>query len=151
MTVKIEQALIRAIKKHGEETYPHECCGFLLGKALDGSKQVVSALKAANSRETRARRNRFLIAPDEYLRAEKVAREQALDVIGFYHSHPEVEAQPSQYDIEHAWPWYSYLIVSVKGRRADKVTSWVLEDDRSQFCEETLIIKTVRNAGGKAQ
>ena len=128
------------IRKHGEETYPHECCGFLLGTTEGEAKNIAQVARVGNAREEEAKRNRYLISPDDFLRAEKEARAQKLNIVGFYHSHPDVEAKPSVYDTEHAWPWYSYVIVSVRKGKAAEVRSWVLAEDRSKFGEEEIVV-----------
>lgn len=127
------------IRQHGEADFPHECCGLLVGHfAADGSKQVVEIMPISNAREEEAKRNRFLITPEELMRGEQAAREKGFDVIGFYHSHPDHPAIPSQFDIDHAWPIYSYVIVSVmKGESAD-LTSWELDPDAGQFDAEEI-------------
>lgn len=138
ITLKPEH--LDAILRHGEADYPHECCGLLIGRfEPDGGKIVEEALAISNAREEAAKRNRFLITPDELLRGEKHARQLKLDVLGFYHSHPDHPASPSQFDLEHAWPVYSYIIVSVSQGRAAELTSWELEADRSRFNPEVLI------------
>jgi proteasome lid subunit RPN8/RPN11 len=129
----------KAIREHGELDYPHECCGFLIGGFRDGLKVVAEVFPISNAREEEHKRNRFLIRPEELLRGEQHARERGLDVVGFYHSHPDAEARPSSYDLEHAWPTYSYIIVSVCEGSAREVRSWELRPDRSQFEEETII------------
>ncbi len=98
-------------------------------------------MRADNDREEDAQRNRFLITPEAYLRGDKAARAQGLDVIGFYHSHPNAPARPSQYDLDHAWPFYSYVIVSVQDRAAADITSWRLQDDRAAFDPEEIQIR----------
>jgi proteasome lid subunit RPN8/RPN11 len=129
-----------AIERYGEETFPNECCGFMLGR-LDGpDRGVVELMPAANDREDEAQRNRFLITPEAYLRGDKAARANGLDVIGFYHSHPNAPACPSQYDLDHAWPFYSYVIVSVRDGAAADMTSWRLKEDRSAFDPEEIRI-----------
>ena len=141
MHLKIRSADLENIKQHGEKDYPYECCGFLIGQYNDNIKSVSATLPVENSREKENRHNRFLIPPQEYIRAERQARAQNLDIIGFYHSHPDAEARPSQYDLDHSWPVYSYLIVSVKNGTAGETTSWQLKDDRSAFLNEELIEK----------
>src|SRR5229473_3730875 len=128
------------ISAHGERDYPYECCGLLIGSfADDGAKVVVETYQISNAREEAAKRNRFLIRPEELMRGEKYAREKRLDVLGFYHSHPDDAAVPSQYDLEHAWPTYSYIVVAVgKGQAAD-LRSWEMESDRSKFNEEEIV------------
>ena len=78
-------------------------------------------------------RNRFLIDPADQLRVEKNARARNLDVLGYYHSHPDHPARPSNYDREHAWPWYSYIILSVYHGEPKELASWVLSEDRTAF------------------
>ena len=138
----IHNAQLSAIREHGEQDYPYECCGLLLGKfGSDGAKSVVETFPISNAREDSAKRNRFLITPEELLRGEGYARSKQLDVVGFYHSHPESPAVPSQYDLEHAWPTYSYIIVSVMSEKAVDLFSWEQQLDRSKFDREE--IKTV--------
>ena len=122
-----------AIRAHGAETYPNECCGALYGK--DGVVREVWGLP--NTTEEGPRR-RFLVRPQDYRDAEKRASELKLDLMGFYHSHPDHPARPSQYDLDHAWPFFSYIIVSVQAGTPTDMTSWLLQDDRSAFTEEAL-------------
>jgi proteasome lid subunit RPN8/RPN11 len=111
----------------------------MLGRFVDGSKQVSEIYPISNAREEEAKRNRFLIRPEELMRGEKYARDKGLDVVGFYHSHPDDVAVPSQYDLEHAWPTYSYIVMAVdKGRTAD-LRSWEMEADRTRFNEEEIV------------
>ena len=123
-----------AIRSHGRETYPHECCGALLGR--DGT--TVEALRLPNTTEEGPRR-RFMVRPADYLAAERHAASRGLDLLGFYHSHPDHPARPSQYDLDHAWPVFHYVIVSVRDGESMEMTSWRLRDDRSAFDEEPLI------------
>jgi proteasome lid subunit RPN8/RPN11 len=128
------------IAAHGERDYPHECCGLLLGHFGDGDrKKVIETYPISNAREEAAKRNRFLIRPEELLRGEHYAAGKRLDVIGFYHSHPDHPAVPSGYDLEHAWPVYSYIVVAVAAGNAGDLRSWELEADRSKFSEEEIL------------
>ena len=132
-----------AIRAHGQETYPHECCGALLGR--DGQ---VSALVALPNTTEEGPRRRFLVRPTDYREAERRAAELGAELLGFYHSHPDHPARPSQYDLDHAWPTFAYVIVSVTGHNlprqsaagvtAGDMTVWFLKDDRSSFEEGTL-------------
>jgi proteasome lid subunit RPN8/RPN11 len=127
------------IRQHGERDYPFECCGLMLGRfESEDRKTVVETYPISNAREEDAKRNRFLIRPEELMRGERHAREKGLDVVGFYHSHPDARAVPSQYDLEHAWPTYSYVVVAVEKGRAVDLQSWEMEPDRSQFNEEEI-------------
>lgn len=124
-----------AIRAHGEETYPYECCGALFGRA--GTSHVVEVLPLPNSTEEGPRR-RFLIRPQDYMASERRASAQGLDLLGFYHSHPDHPARPSEHDLAHAWPTLHYIILSVLERRSDVMRAWVLLPDRSAFTEVAL-------------
>jgi len=127
------------IRRHGEAEYPHECCGLLIGRFDEGGRKVVTEIHpVSNAREEQARHNRSLILPEELMRGERHARELKLDVVGNYHSHPDHPAIPSSFDLEHAWPTWSYVIVSVKQGTAIDLLSWELEADRSRFNEEKI-------------
>lgn len=128
---------LELIKRHGERTYPEEGCGVLIGRAAGSVKMVEDVHPTENARLD-SRHNRYLISPDDILQLERQARTRGHEVIGFFHSHPDHEAKPSTYDRDHAWPWYSYIIVSVTGGKALEVRSWVLTDDRSRFEPEEI-------------
>ena len=125
--------VLEAIQLHGRDAYPHECCGALLGR--DGVVQEAWALP--NTTEEGPRR-RFLVRPADYRAAEERAGTEELELMGFYHSHPDHPARPSQYDLDHAWPVFSYVIIAVADGRPGDITSWRLADDRSAFAQETL-------------
>ena len=137
--IEIDAEHLTDIRQHGERDYPFECCGLMLGRFVDGQKKVVETYAISNAREEEAKRNRFLIRPEELIRGEKYAREKGLDVVGFYHSHPDDRAVPSQYDLEHAWPTYSYIVVAVEKGQAADLRSWEMESDRSKFNEEEIV------------
>jgi proteasome lid subunit RPN8/RPN11 len=135
--LKIREDLLRQIHAHGVETYPHECCGALLGRDGDDSREVLDLLPLANRRDD-SPRNRFEVTSEDVRHAEKTALERQLELIGWYHSHPDAPARPSEYDREHAWPWYSYIIVSVQKREPKDTTSWRLRDDRESYDSEAI-------------
>ena len=137
MTLSISSALLDRIREHGRTAYPLECCGLLLGRAEPEGKSVLDLRQMQNSREDSPER-RYLIAPEDMLDAEKEARRLGIDIIGVYHSHPDHPARPSEFDREHAFPWYSYVIVSVQKGEPENLTAWVLKDDRSTFDPEDL-------------
>ena len=145
LTLWIGNHLAEKIRRHGAETYPHECCGALLGHDAEARGETpgreVLGLHALVNRRDDSPRNRFSVTADDVRDAEKVAREQGLDVIGWYHSHPDHPARPSEFDREHAWPWYSYIIVSVHNGAPQEMTSWRLEDDRTKFSPEALEVR----------
>jgi len=151
MALTISRSHMAAIYQHGAADYPSECCGILLGKANGEAKRVTEVVALKNIRhdpsyaqellpvEDPAReteRNRFLIDPLDQLQVEKDARTRRLEVLGYYHSHPDHPARPSIYDREHAWPWYSYIIVSVERGFARDLTCWVLADGGGTFIPE---------------
>jgi proteasome lid subunit RPN8/RPN11 len=136
--ISITEELLNEIRKHGVRDYPYECCGLLIGQFTAEGKNVTETYPISNAREESAKRNRFLIEPAELMRGERYARERDLEVVGFYHSHPDSPAVPSQYDLEHAWPTYSYIIVSTTAERAGDLFSWEQEPDRSQFNPEEI-------------
>ena len=133
MALALTAAVNDAIRRHGAEIYPHECCGALIGR--DGL--VAEAFALPNTTEEGPRR-RFLVRPSDYREAERRASASGAELIGFYHSHPDHPARPSQYDLDHAWPFFSYVIVSVREGAPGDMTSWRLRDDRSAFDEEQL-------------
>jgi proteasome lid subunit RPN8/RPN11 len=138
VTLTLTGEHLAAIRRHGEATYPHECCGFLVGRADDRGRTALRLFAADNER-TDSARNRYLISPESYLKAELSAEAAGLEVIGFYHSHPDAPAAPSEFDREHALPGCSYVIVSVREGKARELTSWVLAEDRSRFISEPLV------------
>ncbi len=140
MSLKISAELIEKIKDCGREAYPQECCGLLLGRANGAGKSVVGLRAVQNSRED-SRENRYLISPRDLFNAEKDAGKLGLDVIGIYHSHPDHPARPSEFDREHAFPWYSYIILSVDHGKPADLASWLLKEDRSSFDGEALCVE----------
>jgi len=136
LEILVSEELAEKIRAHGVETYPHECCGALLGRD-EPSREIFSLFPLVNRRDD-SPRNRFSVTAEDVLEAEKAARSQELEVVGWYHSHPDHPARPSEYDRDHAWPWYSYIIVSVHSGEPKDMTSWRLRDDRSAFDVETI-------------
>jgi proteasome lid subunit RPN8/RPN11 len=149
----LSREIAEKIRQHGAETYPHECCGALLGRDSEADaagspeqgdrtppREILALFPLVNRRDD-SPRNRFSVTSEDVRAAEKAGREQGLDVVGWYHSHPDHPAQPSQYDRDHAWPWYSYIIVSVANGEPQYMTSWRLNDDRAEFTLEDLEIR----------
>jgi proteasome lid subunit RPN8/RPN11 len=136
-TLLLPEEIARGIREHGAKGYPHEACGAILG--LDGgSAREARALFPLINRRDDSPRNRFEVDADDVRSAERAAAERGLELIGWYHSHPDHPAQPSDFDREHAWPWYSYVIVSVAAGQPRELTSWRLADDRSHFRAEEI-------------
>jgi proteasome lid subunit RPN8/RPN11 len=132
--------LENVIRLDGEGAYPNECCGILIGEIDDAGVKTAKRLESIqNAREDGEQYHRFLITPEDMLRAEKTARAAKMDVIGFYHSHPDHPAAPSEYDKDHALPFYSYVIISVEKGKAKELTSWELTADRTDFLPENVL------------
>jgi proteasome lid subunit RPN8/RPN11 len=141
--LEVPAAVDAAIRRHGQETYPHECCGALIGTG----DRVEAAVALPNTTEEGPRR-RFLVRPSDYRVSEQRAGELGGELLGFYHSHPDHPARPSQFDLDHAWPNFAYIIVAVAGSgdpprdaepaRAGDMTVWFLKEDRSSFDEGSL-------------
>ncbi len=153
MAIQLNAQQLQCIRSHAEKEYPNECCGMLLGCADDAVKEVSEVVPLKNLRLDSVRaqellplkdpgheseKNRFLIDPLEQMRVERDARSRKLEVVGYYHSHPDHPARPSIYDRDHAWPWYSYVILSVEQGKAADMTSWVLSEDRAHFDPELM-------------
>ena len=149
-TIQLSKAIDERIRAHGRQTYPHECCGALLGKGLAQERKVEDILPLKNQHE-QSPRNRFVLTPVDVRDAEAQAKSIGAEVLGWYHSHPDAPARPSEFDREHAWPWYSYIIVSVKAGQDQEMTSWRLIEDRSRYDAEKIEIhtgETARLSGG---
>ena len=135
--LQLPEEILAQIHAHGEQAYPEEGAGFILG--ADGEmRAVVTILPLANAREDAARRNRYLFAPQDYLNAEKEAERLGLRLIGVFHSHPDHPNEPSEFDREWAQPYFSYIITSVRSGKALESRSWRLAEDRSEFQEERI-------------
>lgn len=134
--VSLPASLLDEIRAHGRETYPDECCGFLIGGAsgseVEGRRSVL-ALERARNEFDGERRRRFLIRPEEVRDVERRAEAQGRSVVGFYHSHPDHPARPSQFDQEHAWPWYTYIVVSVTRTESPSVGAFELDPETATF------------------
>ncbi len=135
--LRVSHTSLHKMKVHAMRAFPEECCGMLLGQDGDGRRTIVDVIEMRNERREN-RERRFLISPEEFQHAERLARNSGVEVVGFYHSHPDHPAQPSQFDLEHAMPWWSYIIVSVEGGLPTSVRSWVLRDDRLGYAEEAI-------------
>jgi proteasome lid subunit RPN8/RPN11 len=137
-TLTLPDAVHDRLRAHAEAAYPEECCGVLLGRVESDSIRVTDLFPVEN-RDPDARERRYLIGPGDYLRAERTAEDAGLDVVGFYHSHPDHPARPSATDLAEAtFPGFVYTITAVERGRAASTTAWRLADDRSQFLPVSL-------------
>jgi proteasome lid subunit RPN8/RPN11 len=140
VAIKVKQEHLNQIRKHGEETYPYECCGFLLG-AREGETNVLSEAFPAENERQESQETRYLITPDQYKRADDYARTRGLGVIGYYHSHPDHPAAPSGYDLDHScWPGESYIIVAVEKGKSAALKSFT-KADYTRFEQEEILIE----------
>jgi proteasome lid subunit RPN8/RPN11 len=142
MTLVLEQAEWKQLQQHVEGTYPYEGGGWLIGRMDDRGGKVVTEIKPIeNQRAVEDQHNRILITDQMYREGEAYADNQDLLLIGFFHSHPDHPARPSEFDREHALPWWSYVIVSVQQGHSTDVLSWGLREDRSAFEAEEIVIR----------
>lgn len=136
--VELAESARQAILGEGRLRYPEECCGGLLGTIESDRKRVVVRAVPVWNEEEDLRERRYLVGPREVLRMEDEAERDGLELLGFFHSHPDHPAQPSETDRRLAWPWYSYMILSVEKGEPRRLRSWRLVDDRSTFEEEVV-------------
>ena len=137
--INITQKIVDTFISHGEKDYPHECCGFILGQFKDEESFGVEYLPASNVKEGN-RERRFLIDPLAYQKAEDEADDQGMSIISIVHSHPDHPHNPSDFDRDHAWPGFSYIIISVQNGRIASYRSWQLNENRGKFIEENIKI-----------
>ena len=139
MIMHLHYRQLEVIQTHRRTTYPAECCGFLFGTEINNERVIHEVIPIDNSREDNKER-RFLITPEDFIEAERRAQNLKLTLIGFYHSHPDHHAIPSDFDREHALPFYSYVIISVRNSQPAEIRSYQLADDRERYIEEKLIL-----------
>ena len=139
--LKLTKEIEEKIRTAGAEAYPNECCGILFGSDVDGGHAVKALKPIDNARESGEQYHRFLITAEDMMQAELDARKLGLEIVGFYHSHPDHPARPSDYDRDHALPFYSYIILRVAEGRPELMTSWQLQLSREAFDSEELVIE----------
>ena len=139
MSLHIPQDLLERINLHGEQAYPEEGAGLLLGEFQGQDPLVREILSLVNVRERQARHNRYHLSPQDYLQGEELAEQLGLAVLGVFHSHPDHPNRPSEFDRQWAWPNFSYLITSVVQGQAAESRSWRLNEDRVAFSEEQIV------------
>ena len=145
--IVLKKDIIDSFLKHGEEDYPFECCGFILGHFIDEKSIGTEYIAVLNTKEKNKKR-RFLIDPMAYQDAEDLADEKGLSIISIVHSHPDHPDKPSDFDKNHAWPWFSYIIISVQKGIFRSYRSWRLNYDRTKFIEEKITIIKEDNLNG---
>ncbi len=136
MRVRLSERLAGEIRRHGEISYPEECCGFLVAKeepsSEDGTRRIVRVAPMENRVEG-ARGRRFVILPDDLRRFEDSLDGTDEVLVGFYHSHPDHPALPSRFDQEHAWPWYTYIVLAVDHGKAGELGAFELGAEDRRF------------------
>jgi len=142
MRLDISQELLHQIHNQGVEAYPEEGAGLLLGTSNEDVRHVNAILVLTNAREDSARHNRYLLTPQDMLKGEQQAMQLGLDIIGVFHSHPDHPDRPSEFDLEWALPWFSYLITRVDHGKAITSRSWRLAANREKFQEELIQMTT---------
>ena len=144
--IRLSASVITTIRQHAAAAYPFECCGALIGSDVEDFVEVTEVRQLLNVTDEGPRR-RFRVSAEDYRLSEEHARRAGADLVGFYHSHPDHPAEPSQYDLDHAWPNFSYVIVSVAAGRPADLRSWRLKADRSAFVEEAVAAEITVNQG----
>ncbi len=141
--ISLNQKMMLAMKGHAASTYPEECCGLLIGKFEENStcKLVNSCKRMQNAFQEKERYHRYTIDPTLFIQAENEAASLSEEIVGIYHSHPDAPAKPSIFDLKHAWPTFSYVVIEVRKTKTVDTQSWVLKDDRSEFLLETMEVR----------
>lgn len=151
MAIELRQEDVERIHRHGAAGYPNESCGFLLGREVDGRRVVMEVAPLENVWQTAesnpyevrpgdSARNRSLVDPKDYLRIDREARQKGMDILSFYHTHPDHPARPSEFDRRHAVPYLIYVILAVERGVPREMTAWLLSEDGSQFLPESICI-----------
>jgi proteasome lid subunit RPN8/RPN11 len=138
MPLQLPVTLARQIEHEGSQAYPNECCGIMYGRDTAEGRVVEKLQAVANVYDEAERYHRFSISPKQLMEAEKAAGDAGQLVLGFYHSHPDHPARPSETDRMHAWPFYSYIIVAIQKREAVDMTSWMLDEVTETFSRQDI-------------
>jgi len=135
--IRIQPDAWREMVAHALATYPHECCGAMLGSIEDGRKTVHIALSLENASEGERERH-YELRPADLLRADKEARDRNLDLVGIYHSHPDCDAYFSTTDLKNSCPWYSFVVLSIRNGAFDHANSWLPDAEQTKAEHEEL-------------
>jgi len=141
LPLKLTKDQKKQIETEGSSAYPDECCGIIFGVERDGARIVTSLEATANAFDEAEKYHRFSISPKQLMDADKKAGARGELVLGFYHSHPDHPARPSEYDRVHGWPFYSYVIVAIEKREPRAMTSWLLDEATEQFAEQAIVVE----------
>jgi proteasome lid subunit RPN8/RPN11 len=135
--IRIEAVPWNEIVAHARAVYPEECCGAMLGRVQDGAKLVTAALPFENAFPG-PRAKRYELRPEDLLAAQREARLRGLDLLGVYHSHPDCDAYFSETDLKNSCPWYSFVVLSIRGREFDHANCWLPDAARTRAEKEEL-------------
>jgi proteasome lid subunit RPN8/RPN11 len=136
--IEIEQEPWLTMVRHAEATFPNECCGAMLGRTVDGKRLVTAAVGIENAFNGE-QGARYELRPEDLLAADKAARERGLEVVGIFHSHPDCDAYFSETDLKNSCPWYSFVVLSIKGGKFDHANSFLPDWDQTKADKEELI------------
>lgn len=139
----LPEPLFQQIEREGAAAFPNECCGILIGRDFPDKRYVMRLVQGKNTFEADEQYHRFSIDPRAQLKAEREAEAAGLTVLGFYHSHPDHPARPSDYDRDHGWPFYSYLIVSIMSGKPVDMTSWLLNEQANIFEKQPITVSLI--------
>ncbi|HNJ05970.1 MAG TPA: M67 family metallopeptidase [Leptospiraceae bacterium] len=139
--ITLSQIHSEEIKSHGREAFPEECCGAMLGVVDTEGGKITKKIVRIENTMSENRHRRFSITPDDYRQLESLAKSENLTLLGFYHTHPDHPAQPSQTDLSFAWPFFSYIILSVLKGNPDIMNSFELDLDTEKFKDESIAIR----------
>jgi proteasome lid subunit RPN8/RPN11 len=134
MTISITRRVFNEIRAHAESTYPEECCGLLIS---DKSKNVTGSIRMKNAYDG-PKNDRYNIDPLELFKADRASSQNGLTIAGIYHSHPDYPATLSRFDMDHSFPWYSYVVISVPAGKSQDTKAWIPKEDKTSAAEETL-------------
>lgn len=141
MHIHLNRSLLARIYAHLESTYPNEGGGFLLGNVTPDSVRIAESIPVENVFEEAEQYHRYAMTPQDWMKLEDTADARGLTLIGYYHSHPDSPAIPSEYDRDHALPNFVYLITSVREAKAQYASAWRLNEDRQAFTEHLLVVQ----------
>lgn len=147
--VILAPGLEERIRAHGAEAYPHECCGLLVGVWEEGGRTVVRRVEPARNLNTERAHDRYELDPLDYLRVDREARQAGMEVVGFYHSHPNSPPLPSVTDAERAWSAYTYIILSVADGKPGDMRAWTFDESLGVFDEQAVVVEGGEGSGSK--
>jgi proteasome lid subunit RPN8/RPN11 len=144
--IRIEETAWQAMLSHARNAYPKECCGILLGVELEGGERLVTSAYASRNAYEGDQCDRFLIDPRDQVKANLKSRSEGVDILGFFHSHPDCDAYFSATDLKNSWPWYSNVVLSIRGGELADAKAFRASEDQSRSEHEKLVYPFVVNA-----